>query len=336
MKITIANPIYDTVFKFLMEDDRVARVLLSALLKKNVVKTERRRQEYANTHRDEISYFRIDFAATVEDEDGKQTLMLIELQKTWLPSETYRFRQYIGQQYANKENLKQDEKGNNVGIPMVAVYLLGHCVGNIETPILYVNHRYEDYDGNEVKKGLPDPFVDSLKHESVIVQIPLLHGHISNRLEQVLSIFDQSNVTKGNRQTIQVDSTEYSENDDIQYVIQKLYEASSSADLRRQMNVEEEFFSEIDSRDAKLKALGKKVDEQEQEIAGQKEALEQKDKKLDEQTLKLNEQSQKLGEQFQMICSMAQSMLKAGMSVEEIAKVTKVSVEKLREMLGND
>ena len=340
MKITIANPIYDTVFKFLMEDDRVARVLLSALLKKNVVKTERRRQEYANTHRDEISYFRIDFAATVEDEDGKQTLMLIELQKTWLPSETYRFRQYIGQQYANKENLKQDEKGNDVGIPMVAVYLLGHCVGNIETPILYVNHRYEDYDGNEVKKGLPDPFVDSLKHESIIVQIPLLHGHVSNRLEQVLSIFDQSNVTKGNRQTIQVDSTEYSENDDIQYVIQKLYEASSSADLRRQMNVEEEFFSEIDSRDAKLKALGKKVDEQEQ-------ALEQKDKKLDEQNLKLNEQnqrlneqnqkldeqSQKLSEQFQMIRSMAQSMLQAGMSVEEIAKVTKVSVEQLKKML---
>ncbi len=321
MKITIANPIYDTVFKFLMEDDRVARVLLSALLKKNVVKTERRRHEYANTNRDEISYFRIDFAATVEDEDGVQSLMLIELQKTWLPSETYRFRQYLGQQYANKENIKKDENGNNVGIPMVAVYLLGHCVGDIEAPILYVNHRYEDYDGNEVKKGLPDPFVDSLKHESVIVQIPLLHGHVSNRLEQILSIFDQSNVSEGNRQTIQIDDSEYSGNSEMQYVIKKLMMASASADLRRQMDVEEEFFSEIDSRDAKLKALGKKVDEQEQ-------ALEQKDRKLDEQNQKLDEQSQ-------MIRSMAQSMLQTGLSVEEIAKITNVSVERLKEVLGN-
>ncbi len=326
MKITIANPIYDTVFKFLMEDDRVARVLLSALLKKNVVKTERRRHEYANTNRDEISYFRIDFAATVEDEDGVQTLMLIELQKTWLPSETYRFRQYLGQQYANKENIKKDENGNNVGIPMVAVYLLGHCVGNIEVPILYVNHRYEDYDGNEVKKGLPDPFVDSLKHESVIVQIPLLHGHVSNRLEQILSIFDQSNVSEGDRQTIQIDDSEYSGNSEMQYVIKKLMMASASADLRRQMDVEEEFFSEIDSRDAKLKALGKKVDEQEQ-------ALEQKDRKLDEQDQRLNEQNQKLDEQSQIIRSMAQSMLQTGLSVEEIAKITNVSVERLREVM---
>ena len=323
MKITIANPIYDTVFKFLMEDDHVARVLLSALLKKNVVKTERRRHEYANTNRDEISYFRIDFAATVEDENSVQTLMLIELQKTWLPSETYRFRQYIGQQYANKENIKKDGNGNNVGIPMVAVYLLGHCVGDIETPILYVNHRYEDYDGNEVKKGLPDPFVDSLKHESVIVQIPLLHGHVSNRLEQILSIFDQSNVSKEDRQTILIDDSEYPENSEMQYVIKKLMMASASADLRRQMDVEEEFFSEIDSRDAKLKALGKKVDEQ-------KQALEQKDKKLDEQNQKLNEQNQKLNEQNQMIRSMAQSMQQAGMSVEEIAKVKKVNEEQLK------
>lgn len=30
----IANPIYDAVFKFLMEDKKVAKILLSALLKR--------------------------------------------------------------------------------------------------------------------------------------------------------------------------------------------------------------------------------------------------------------------------------------------------------------
>ena len=312
MKVTIANPIYDTVFKFMMEDDRIVKLLLSALLKKNVVSTERRRQEYANTNRDDISYFRIDFAATVEDESGKQTLMLIELQKTWLPSETYRFRQYLGQQYANKENLKKDEDGKNYGIPMIAVYLLGHCVGNIETPILYVNHRYEDYEGNEVKKGLPDPFVDSLKHESIIVQIPLLHGHVSNRLEQILSIFDQSNVSKESKQTIQIEDSEYPENPDMQYVIKKLMMASATTDLRRQMDVEEEFFSEIDSRDAELckvkeekREMGRKIDEQER-------VIEQKD---------------------QMIRSMAQSMLEAGMTLDKIAAVTNIDVDRLKTIL---
>ncbi len=80
-------------------------------------------------------------------------------------------------------------------------------------------------------------------------------------------------MSKEDRQTILIDDSEYPENSEMQYVIKKLMMASASADPRRQMDVEEEFFSEIDSRDAKLKALGKKVDEQ-------KQALEQKDKKL--------------------------------------------------------
>ena len=36
MTTIIANPIYDSVFKFLLEDERVAKVLISALLQKEV------------------------------------------------------------------------------------------------------------------------------------------------------------------------------------------------------------------------------------------------------------------------------------------------------------
>lgn len=83
--IHIANPIYDSVFKYLMEDERVARTLLSALLKKEVVSVEMRRNEYANVGRRDISMFRIDFGAKVREADGRVHLVLIELQKTWLP-----------------------------------------------------------------------------------------------------------------------------------------------------------------------------------------------------------------------------------------------------------
>ena len=44
----IANPIYDVVFKFLMEDKKVAKILLSALLKKEIIELEMRRHEYAS------------------------------------------------------------------------------------------------------------------------------------------------------------------------------------------------------------------------------------------------------------------------------------------------
>ena len=122
--MTIANPIYDIVFKYLMEDERIARTILSALLKKNVVAVEMRPHEYTDDERDTLSVFRIDFGATIRDSDGTDNLILIELQKTWLETETLRFRQYLGVHYSNPKNMAKD--GN--ALPMVAVYLLGHKV----------------------------------------------------------------------------------------------------------------------------------------------------------------------------------------------------------------
>lgn len=57
----IANPIYDAVFKFLMEDKKVAKIFLSALLKKDIIDLEMRRHEYTSMEHTRISLFRIDF-----------------------------------------------------------------------------------------------------------------------------------------------------------------------------------------------------------------------------------------------------------------------------------
>ena len=37
MVVYVANPLYDAVFKYLMEDDRIAKTILAALLKKKVI-----------------------------------------------------------------------------------------------------------------------------------------------------------------------------------------------------------------------------------------------------------------------------------------------------------
>ena len=77
--IIIANPIYDAVFKFLMEDQKVARILLSALLKKEILELEMRRHEYTSMEQTRISLFRIDFSARLREADGSEHLVLIEL-----------------------------------------------------------------------------------------------------------------------------------------------------------------------------------------------------------------------------------------------------------------
>ena len=297
MMVNIANPIYDSVFKYLMEDERIAKTLISALLKKEVVEVDMRRNEYTNGTRDNISMFRIDFGARIKEEDGSTELVLIELQKTWLETETLRFRQYLGAQYANPENILKDCENDGYGIPMIAVYLLGHKVGDIEEPVLYVKHKALDYDGNHVTKGIPDPFVDSLTHDSIIVQIPRLRGHVNNRLDKVLSVFDQSLKEKGNHQVLSVDEDKFNGDLEMMHILHRLITAASDSKLRQDMNVEDEFFSAIENRDT---------------------ALMQKDKTI--------------AEQKEQIRSMVKAMSDNGMSIEMISNITKMPLEEISKM----
>ena len=304
MMVSIANPIYDSVFKYLMEDERIAKTLISALLKKEVVEVDMRRNEYTNGTRDNISMFRIDFGARIKEEDGSTKLVLIELQKTWLETETLRFRQYLGAQYANPENILKDCENDGYGIPMIAVYLLGHKVGDIEEPVLYVKHKALDYDGNHVTKGIPDPFVDSLTHDSIIVQIPRLRGHVNNRLDKVLSVFDQSLKEKGNHQVLSVDEDKFNGDLEMMHILHRLITAASDSKLRQDMNVEDEFFSAIENRDT---------------------ALMQKDKTI-------AEQGETIAEQKEQIRSMVKAMSDNGMSIEMISNITKIPLEEISKM----
>lgn len=317
MMITIANPIYDAVFKYLMEDERVAKTLLSALLQREVVEVEVRKHEYTNGSRDKISMFRIDFGAKVRQDDGTLKLILIELQKTWLETETLRFRQYLGTQYANPDNILKDNNPMGYGIPMVTVYLLGHRVGDIEEPVLYVNHKAYDYDGKEVTKGVPDPFVDSLVHDSVIVQIPLLRGQINNRLEEILSVFDQTHKDKKNRQVINIDEDLYAGDEDMNRIIHRLLSAASDAKLRQDMNVEDEYFTAIENRDTAIMKRDQIIAEQDAQIA--------------EHGAQIAEQ----GAQGVMLKTTIQMLVSAGLSIEMIAvnmNITEDEVRKIAQM----
>ena len=306
MMIQIANPIYDSVFKYLMEDERIAKTLLSALLKKEVVAVEMRRNEYTNGVRDNISMFRIDFGAHVKEPDGTIRLVLIELQKTWLETETLRFRQYLGAQYSNPENVPSENNKDGYAIPMVAIYLLGHRVGDINVPVLYVKHKAYDYDGNVVTDGIPDPFVESLIYDSIIVQIPLLHGQVNNRLEKVLSVFDQSQKNGSDRHVLNVNDTPFDDDDDMQYLLRRLLMAAANAQLRQEMNVEDEYFKALEDRDT---------------------ALMMKDKKLAEQAEQLEQNKAQLR-------TMALLLSNSGMSVEEIAKSVGMSQDQVKLLLN--
>jgi len=316
--MTIANPIYDSVFKFLMEDERVARTILSALLKKDIVSVEVRPHEYSNSQRDKLSMFRIDFGATIREADGSKHLILIEVQKTWLETETLRFRQYLGVQYQRKENIIAASK-EGYAIPMVAVYILGHKVGDIEEPVIYVHHEAYDYNEQRVTQGMPDPFIDSLTHDSIIVQIPRLHGQINNRLDKVLSVFDQTLSSDGNEHFLHIDDHRYDNDEDMRPILHRLLMAASDPDTRQDMNVEDEFYSIIEKRDTELLQKEKTIATQTVQLSEQKAQLSEQKAQLSEQKAQLSEQKAQLQEREAMLRSTIKLLVNAGMSAEQIA-----------------
>ncbi len=309
MRINIANPIYDSVFKYLVEDERIARTLISALLKREVVRVKVRPHEYANTNRDNISMFRIDFAATVIDEGGKEKLVLIELQKTWLNTETLRFRQYLGAQYANKENIIKGDNPKGYAIPMVTVYLLGHRVGDIEEPVLYVSHKSYDYEGNIVTKGLPDPFIESLVHDSIIVQIPLLRGQVNNRLERVLSVFDQTRRDEHDSQVLDIDEADYEDDADMMYILRRLTAAAASARMRLDMDVEDEYYSAIEDRDTAIMERERALQERELAIKERDKQLQQKSQEILQKDSQLQQKSQEILQKDNQLQQKSQEIL---------------------------
>jgi len=335
----IANPIYDVVFKYLMEDERIARTILSALLKRDVVRVEVRPHEYSNDERDSLSVFRIDFGATVRDDDGSEKLILVELQKTWVETETLRFRQYLGVQYRSPRNMRDDN-----ALPMVAVYLLGHKVGDIEEPVLYVNHECYDYDGNHVESGLPDPFIESLTHNSIIVQIPRLHGQINNRLDKVLSVFDQSRRDRDDEQLLRLDERVYSDDTDMERILHRLTMAAADADVRHRMDVEDEYFSVIEKRDTELMVKDRQLAEktvQLQETAEQlqetAEQLQETAEQLQEKTEQLQEKTEQLQEKTDQLQNLMQAsvqlLYQGGKAVEDIASSLHIDVEVVKQLI---
>lgn len=279
LKTYIANPLYDSVFKFLLEDPKVTCALLSALLKKKVVEVSVRPHEYSNVKQYNITVFRIDFAAKVLEDDGTEHLVLIELQKTWKPTETLRFRKYLGKQYlglTGRGTIPADDevKGDEEFYPIVSIYILGHKVGDITEPVIYVRRQYLDYDNHEITQGVPDPFVENLTHDSIIVQVPYLTGNVRNHLEKILSVFDQSNaVSPKQSQLLYVNPDLFTDDTDTHRIFDRLLYAATDQEVRDMMDIEDEVVSEAEEKDTKIMRLKDAVSRKDEQLSQKDEQL---------------------------------------------------------------
>ena len=94
----IANPIYDVVFKYLMSDNKIAKLLISNLLGVKTNMLELRPQEFSTDRENRtLTVYRVDFKAEKVLKNGEKLLVLIEIQKAKFTTDLIRFRKYLAE-----------------------------------------------------------------------------------------------------------------------------------------------------------------------------------------------------------------------------------------------
>lgn len=313
----IANPIYDVVFKRLMENDKVAKFFIATLLDQEIISVEVKPQEY--TYKGELEtakgiqdaeerirerfsiwVYRLDFIATIKTATGEYKKVLIEIQKAKNPIDLMRFRNYLAEQYKKEDKINNQ----NVVLPITTIYILGFKLPEIETPCIKVERNYIDLI-NKVTLDKKSDFVEKLTHDSFVVQVERITDRYQTRLDKLLSVFEQSNFT---------DSKEITKNfahvldiDELKTITDILHYVGTDPTERKQIENEQEARRTID---AILEDAQKKLAEKDIALNEQKQTIVEKDLALNEQQQIVNEQQQVISEKAQELRALKEQMAK--------------------------
>ena len=289
----IANPIYDTVFKYMMSDSKVAKTFLSAIIGETIVKLDFASTEYTlktgvekkqiDRTLEQIVVCRLDFAAKIKTENGDYKTVIIELQKAKFATDIMRFRRYLGTMYQSKENTS--DKKRVKARQIYCIYLLNYEIGLSDCPIIKVDYTVSDLTtGEELDKK--NEFIESLNHKSWIVQVKLLKEKRRNELENLLSIFDQNNATH-DEHILNIDESQFPK--EYRHIIRKLREAYESKQVREEMQMEDDYINELLMKDEELQQRDEIIAEQEKIIVENEKTIVENEKTIEEKERAIEE-----------------------------------------------
>lgn len=273
----IANPIYDVVFKRLMEDKRIARFFIETLTGETISDIVLKPQEFTyNDRLAGVAVYRLDFIATIKTSENEFKKVLIEIQKAKNPVDLMRFRNYLAEQYKKEDEVILGNIKTKSALPIITIYLLGFKLNDIDSSVIKVNRQYIDLITNAVINRKND-FIEKLTHDCFIVQIPRIQPKLQSKLEVLLTIFEQTNFTDEREIT---KDYKYPVNDDlIKNIVDLLHHAGTDPEERNEIEKEQEALRVFD--------LGMK---------DLKQTIVEKDKELTEKDKIIQELLKKLGQ----------------------------------------
>lgn len=297
--MVIANPIYDVVFKMLMQNKRIARFFIETILEEQVEDVEFEPQEvvYNKDNQDfksikvAMAIARFDFVATIKTETGQFKKILIEIQKARHPMDMGRFRNYLGINY-QKEDVVYLVKGKKkIVLPIVSIYLLGFNLPEIQTPILKVARQYIDQISNTIINKKSD-FIEKLTHDCHIVQILRIENKLQSKLEKLLSVFEQKGFI--DETGTAKEFSYYIDDIDIKEMTDLLHYVILDPETKKEIDAEQEAYRVYTVANEELEETHEKLAEAEDKLVEKDKKLVEKDKKIEENEKLIDELKKEL------------------------------------------
>jgi hypothetical protein len=293
----IANPIYDAVFKYLMDDNRVARLLISKIIGQEILDLEFQPLENrVDIEHRTFTVYRLDFSARIKTETGETKQVIIEIQKAKFPTDIMRFRKYIGQQYISDKNTAVVEE-KKIALPIISIYFLGHQLQNTDAPVIKVKRNYIDLStGKEIHEK--EEFIESLTHDSYIIQIPHLKDRRRTELEMLLGVFDQSNISEDHH-ILNIREEDFDPH--FRSLIRRLQRAVEEPKIRKTMDIEDEVLQELENKERAIYNRDQLLKEKDKLIENNKKAIKEKDKTIEENRKSIQEKDKSIEEKDRLI-----------------------------------
>lgn len=223
-------------------------------------------------------------------------------------------------------------------MPIISIYFLGEELDNIHgVPVVLVNNLATDlHSGMLIKEK--EAFIESLTHKSYIISIPDLSHKRRSELEMLLSIFDQNNIFESHY-ILNVTEDEFPEK--YRAIIRRLQKAISESTMRSQMQIEDDFMSELSEYERMIVDKDNALEETRRQMIDKEKALEESQKQAQEKTKALEEsqnaallKEKALEESQKRLINTAENCLKQGLNVETTAQITQLPLQTVIEIAG--
>ncbi len=349
----IANPLYDNAFKYLMSNDRLARKVLSVILDREVLDLELTQQEVVvEDNERQFTLYRLDFKARIRTENGGTEIVLIELQKSKLPTNVLRFRSYLSAAYSHhskKSKLSPAAAGQPAGsnpalprieqepvYPIISIYIMGYNIEDLPVMAAKVDRKVIDI-SEKKELDINSDFVNLLTHTCYVLQIRRLPKERRTRIEQFLTLFNQAWISD---QNYILDLEEVPE--EFADIAKHLQTPLLEEDMRNKLLAEQELEELFAIQEAEVKILMQQIDgirseyeevkaraeeqraraEEERARAEEEKARAEEQKaRAEEQRARADEEKAKAEEERRQKQAAIRLMRESGIPIEQIARV---------------